>query len=506
MNTNTDSMRPRPKPNPVAALMVLLVLAGVLLALAAVTAPYGRPAPPPAKVKAGRRPVKAVVPKAPLRLSRTTLVAGDPDRDWVLVWAASGDLSPTTYKLGNTAVPRTSPLAGEDDGYPNFFGRLRIPAGTAPGVYSVDAGRGPEAAVTVVAAPPVRTGTVVPGTTSAEQTQKLLAQGVTVVTYLPGVHVFDRSVVVPGPATFYGYGGARIGRRAVNPTPDGKVPLFELSAAPGCSFCGLDVFYDEPSEAFRSTGGQTGLVLANCTFRNCNLGFYFAGAVVRDCVFDKAGAVIAPGGVWVGNTFVGRGPVNPFDHWGNLGPLALIDSTFSGTRRGPVFNAADGPIADGLFIGTTLRDINGTPNGCESFLCEGGTWDRHLVFRTRATNCLGAVFQPDRGGDSVLADDLAITGGLGLNLSGPATNWTVQNFELRDCGVWAPGATNCTFQAGSVVGWAPTRGPETFPNTSPGLLGRKAACVSGSPTNVLNAVNLWVQPPWLGQTGFTVTP
>jgi hypothetical protein len=441
-----------------------------------------------------------------LQLSRTTLTAGDPDRNYALVWSVDAGLG-LAYKLGQTPVPRQTLLAGEDDeGYEPFYGVLRVPDGTPPGRYVVDVGRGPEATVQVAPSPVWKPAPVVQSGTgkSAETVQTALNAGHNYVTFAPGIHTFDRTVTVPGVATFDAY-GAVLARQMANPVGD-KFPLFDLSNAPGCGFYGLNVFYDQPSSVLWANPTIIpGTVLANCRFRGCNLGFYLRDALVRDCLFENAGAGVAPAGLWLRVTFSGRGLQDPFDFWANVGPLAMMECVFRGTRRGPCFNAGHGPIADGLYVGTQLADINATPNGCESFLCESGTWDRNMVFRTRATGCLGAVLQLPGGGAGNLVNDLYVDGGVGINFCepGPVTGTTVRQFELRNgAGIYCPVGSGNLFQDGSVVQWAPGRGAESFQNGSPGLLGRTASCVSADPSNVLQRVNLWPADGWVGQTGF----
>jgi hypothetical protein len=278
---------------------------------------------------------------------------------------------------------------------------------------------------------------------------------------------------------------------------------------------GITFVYDQPGMVFLCNPPlqNSGLVVADCTFRRCNLGFYLGGCLIRDCVFDRGGAVIAPGGLYLRCQFNGPSMQHAWSHWGQLGPTALIDPFFRDTDRGPVFSAANAPIEDFLCVGLTCRGIDRTPNGNEIVLVEGANpFRRSQFFHTRISCCQSSLFQFDQVAADLYARDLFMDGGMGVLLWGKdVSNVTVQDFELRNgAGIYVgPKARNCSFIDGSVIAWAPGRGNQHWQNPGPFGHLRTVACWSDGPnaaTNKLTRVPVLALPAGLTAVrGFTET-
>jgi hypothetical protein len=429
---------------------------------------------------------------------RTSLVTGDTDRSWTVAWSRDGNLH-LVYDLlqnGKKTASITSTATAFEQWYDSaYYGRADLPDGVKPGAYQLDTGGG-VLNVTVTAAPNRKVlATPVPAGNSSAAVRSAFAAGNRVVTLAPGEHVWDSAAVaLPENAVLRGYGatvrrsasGGEYNARALVPT------------GANVSVYGVTFVYDVPGQVFHCAPGQPqpGLVVADCVFKRCNLGWGPTDVLIRDTRFDSAGCIIAPPGLYYRCTWTGPPTQHAFHYWGGGDysgkHLALIDNIFDGCDRGPVFNAAAGPVNDNLFVGTSLRNINATPDGNESFACEGaGSFDHNLFLHTRAHNCDGPVFQPSGNGDTKSRDglvrDLTIDGGFGIVFWGAVSGWTVQDFEIRRggiyCGAGPVGGTvpaGNAFTDGTVTGFCPTRGNQTFQNLSPVALGRTAACVDDS--------------------------
>ncbi len=197
--------------------------------------------------------------------------------------------------------------------------------------------------------------------------------GVDQVSTYSKMHVFER----PGERVFVVLSAGNLAtsqavihslRREFKDSPyNGNWPLFYFMG-PNCSFYGLEFVYDRPGTVFVSNPAQSGLVVSDCAFRGCNLGWYFTEALIRDCRFDGGGATIAPDGLYLRCKFIGPGVQHAWNYWGQQ-PVAMIDGSFVNTDRGPCFNLR-GDLAEFLCVGLTCSGINRTPNGNEILLAE----------------------------------------------------------------------------------------------------------------------------------------
>lgn len=446
--------------------------------------------------------------KSPLVLFRKALTLGDPDRDWTYCWTRGGNLGKTWRFGGETVAPFSIPSTVEFWDR-EFHGGIKA---TRPGQFEVDCGRGAEAVLTV--APPInrKSKRIHASADSAYQIQRAVDAGYREFILEAGEHVLDKTVILPDDSMIRGY-GAVVRRTAANPPAGEKSNLPAFIPGSNVSIYGLTFQHDRSDLIFLSRKSPSGLVCADCTFRRCQFGFFMKDVLIRDCRFESAGAVIVPGGLWLRCTFSGMPPQHTWAYWSNQGPVALIDCVFDGTDRGPIFNAAGGPISDVLCCGLICKNINATPNGNEIFLCEGeGPFDRPMVFHTRVTSCQSAVFQFDRVSRNGICRDLFIDGGMGLCLWGRnISGWEVSNFELRNgAGIYlGAGAKYNRFIDGSIIAWAPGRANQTYQNPSPLGYKRKIAAWaegSGAATNVLQRVEfLGIDRAFTNLSGFTVS-
>ncbi len=441
----------------------------------------------------------------PLTASRLRLTPSDPDRALVYLSCVDGNLG--QFKLNGQPVPRTQLCYGEDPTDSAFHGGLTLPANTAPGTYQVDAGRGPELTITVVAAPIRRTAIV----STFGQFQRAVQQGYLDITLSPGR--YDWTAPVTLPANFILRGDGAVIRRLPVTNLGTNWPALVIGgndvSVYGCTFnydaigAGGMVFFANPT--------ASGLVLGDCSFRRCNFGFYFSQSYVRDCTFLSAGAGPAPSALFVRDTFTGPPAYgDPLQIW-NSG-FQGIDLVFNGTSRGPVFNASGGPIEGCLFAGTRLNGINATPNGNECFLCEGGALNRSLFLHTRMSGCLSTAYQFDGGSDGVLVSDHFQDGGLGLYVNaGPGKvvrNLTVRSSEFQRCGVYAgPNSDGFSLTDTSVVAFANSRGNQSWPNPAPWMWRITAVQNEGPPTNSTARLNITQLPAGcVAQSGFAIGP
>jgi len=456
-------------------------------------------------------------PPAPLMAARTRLTLGDVDRMTTVVWSRDGGLAvsptwgvPPTYTLidsaGNkTTLPRAVLPFWEDQSDQAYYGGVTIPQALSPGQYMLDAGRGPELAITVLPAV-ARKPVTIPAGTSAAKIQQLV--GIyNDLTFAPGRYDLDRLIRLPANCRLWGHHAVihpLVGSLGVNNA------VFEVDYE-GVSLYGFEFVYDQPGQAIAGLN-QPGMVLKDCTFRRCNLGFYMVDALVSDCDFHSAGAVQAPTGLWLRNTFHGPATQQAWSGWSGLGRYAMVDNVFEGCDRGPCFNTVGGPITDGLWISTRLRNIDTVGGGNEMFAFEGpGPFSRHLFLHTRCTGCTGAIFQWGGNADGTaqnnLVNDLEADG-IGILFWGAnVTNNTVSNFRLHGgagiyCGPADPAKptgvqANNAFVDGSVNGWYPNRGSASFQNPSPVMLGRTVAAWAGgasAATNTLQRVSVATAP------------
>lgn len=445
-----------------------------------------------------------------LQASRTQLVQGDSDRNFVYVWDRAGGLG-NTYTLrpsgvGPTLVAARGQLvSGEDDTDAPYHGMFQLPDPTViavpSGTYVLDVGRGPELTLQIITFP-TRASQTIPAGYSRPAIQAALAANKLAITLAPGEHIIDVPITLPDYTSIIMHGATA--RRLVSQADinaEENAPCFQVGDH--VTVYGGTFLYPVPGQVFRANPGSSDLVVVDSTFKACNFGFYFANSMVRDCRFESGGGmVIAPGGLILRPYFQGPGFQDPYQYWFGQGPAAVLNAVFDKTSRGPVFNAADGTISDLLFVGTLCSNINWTPNGNEIFLCEGGEFNNLLCFHTRVTSCESALFGWNGGGTNSLISDLAVDGGAGISfdindLAAPdatITNQTVQFFQIMKGGIYCgPSTTSCLFTDGSVIAFTPTRANQTFQNPSPVGFQRIIAAWSNGPsagTNTLTRVSI----------------
>jgi hypothetical protein len=408
---------------------------------------------------------------------RTRVTPGDPDRDFVYTW-------------GGTAPGREQLSSAEAFYDTSHHGLYRLGPDAVPGPLALG---GVTAEVVAAPARPLRRVPATEGSLAA--IKKATANGPVDLFLNPGLHRWDDTVVLPGGTRVFGY-GAHVAHGYKAASFGNNWPILFLAGG-DISIYGVTFRHTRPGSVFYANPAVAGLVLADCTFRNCNLGFFATGAFVRDCDFIAAGATIAPGGLYLRCRFFGPPGTHAFCYWSGQGPLAVLDCVFDGTDRGPTFNTAWGPQHGHLFVGTACRNINGTLNGNEIFAFEGpGPFNNHVINHTRVTDCQGAVLQwggnADGHAEANSVRDLFVDGGSGISFWGGAVGNTVEDFELRNgagiyCGTQA---RDNVFRNGSVINWAPGRGNQHWQN--PSHLGhlRTLAVLDEGVNNVLDAVHI----------------
>lgn len=427
---------------------------------------------------------------APIASFRQRMTAGDLDRNWTNITCADGQLSPT-WTVGGQSYTRWQVPSVNSSYDLGFHGGFAVTDSTPQGILTLNVGR---PLVLEVVTNPVRRTLVLPlpVTTTASTVQLYVNAGYNDITLAPGLHQWDRLVNLPAYVKLSGY-GATVKRIPGNPY-GGNSPLLYISGR-DVSIYGITFINDMPlGVVVQANPSQPGLVIADCTFNRCQLGFYFTQALIRDCTFNKGGAVIAPAGLFWRCVFNGPSITDPWQFWymGNGITTQMIDCVFNKTQRGPVFNALGNSVDDSFFSGVQCHGIVRDNNDCECWLCEGGRVNRLMAFHCRVTGCDSSTFQFDGGSADCYVRDFAQDGGFGLNVSPTpgctTTNFVMQDFELRRCGIYCgANATTCSFVDGSIIGYAPTRGNQGWQNTTPVGFLRTIAAWSEGPNAQTNS-------------------
>jgi hypothetical protein len=404
---------------------------------------------------------------------RTRLTPGDPDRATTLLWSLAGvpPGDPTFQPANGPAVRLAASSCARGPWADPYARAVTLPADAPPGRGWILFGTERAAEVEVLARPKARTtSTVTPASTSPVAVEKILRDGKTCV-LAPGRHVWGRAVTLPPGARVEAY-GARITR-----LPDGDYGERMFVGGQDATILGATL---EPAMlAFHADPAVTGLVLRDVTLVNGILGYGHGQCLFADCLFDRAGCLYAPPGLYARCRWRDN-PAGAHAFWGGNypGTLALVDCDFDGTGRGPCFGTNLGSVADCLFAGTTCRGINRDDNGNEIFLCEGQDstkeYSRNLHVHTRVASCDSNLFQL---GDCPARDNLfldtVMDGGGGLWVAGgndaPQTGNVTDGFELRGTGgitlgwtdgngrVHGRGVAGNVWRNGAVIGFRPTR-------------------------------------------------
>lgn len=463
----------------------------------------------------------APVPPAPVPTIafRTRLVVGDSDRNWTYISAADGNLSLVWHVNGKPYQPW--PLPAVDATWEaGYHGGFVIADNQPAGNIVLDCSHGPPVQIQVVVSP-TRTNLTYPAGTSPASIQadidKLTKAGkVPDITLLAGPHTWNQMVTLPANAVVRGF-NATIRRLPLN-NYGGNWPIFYVGGQ-DVSVYGLTFVNDQPGGmVFAANPSQSGVVVADCIFRRCNLGFYLTASLVRDCRFESGGAIISPSGLFWRCCFLGPSVIDPWQFWylGKDNTAQMIDCTFDKTCRGPVFNALGQSINDPLFCGVECHGVVRGNNGDECWLVEGGPVNRLIAFHCRTVGCDSASFQFDGGSTDCYIRDFVQDGGAGVSVNpwlkgATSTNFVLDDFELRRCGVYCgPGASGCSFTSGTIIGYLPTRGNQTWRNPAPLCDSRRIAAWAEGPqaaTNTLSNVDVIGLPAgFTGVQGFAVQP
>jgi hypothetical protein len=453
-------------------------------------------------------PALPVAPtRTPLNAFRTRLCA-EQDRDWTYFNTYDGSLA-SSWKIGGQAYTPFLIPAVQLYYDSLYHGGYRLPANTPAGTLTVDCGRGIETTLTAIA-PPARKATTIAAGSTAAQVNAAIAAGYLDVTLAAGLHQWEQMVSLPANVILRGH-GATVQRLPLNNY--GTNWPCVLVTGQDVSIYGITWINDNPGGmVLLANPTQAGLVVGDCAIRRCNLGFYFSGALIRDCVFDGGGAIPAPGGMYLRCHWIGPSVnMDPWQFWAGLGSVQMVDCIFDKTQRGPVFNAGGGTISDCLFAGVECHDIVCGNNGDECWLCEGGALTRMVCLHCRVIGCDSATFQFTSGGSAILVRDFVQDGGAGVQLdyadNSPTTGFTLEDFELRRCGIYCGSkATGNQFLNGSVIDFQPTRYNQAFQNTSKLSFQRTVAVLINGPGNTLTGVaTLGMAPGMTGVQQFTAS-
>ncbi len=381
-----------------------------LTAFALTIAVAAQPPPPPA--------APAIV------ASRPRLIVGDPWRSRVVVWSPTAslplfgpNLSPPIYTLGTTRISRDPTTGwGEDWWDATLHGTVTLPAAVAPGSYTLNCGT-VSLPLTVVA--PVKPGSAkaLTPTATIKDINKAIADGHPVA-LAPGEYTLDGTLNpdrLPN-VTVRGYGAVlrwTPGGSAIGVGDDMTIEGLTLDA-PGRQYT-LD-------DGHGDLTGSRGLVLYRVT-TTPQTQLWWGGRElwVEQCTFN--GSCTAAGqGAWINNVFRGgRGGGTSFSQNQYGSGSAVVDNLWDGADRGPTVNLSGGSSYDAsLYLWNALRGIRRGLNGSESWLCEGGAFNRCLILHTQSYGCIGSFCQWDGGGVGNRVWDARVDG-YGVNLMGPVT-------------------------------------------------------------------------------------
>lgn len=441
---------------------------------------------------------------SPLVAYRTELVA-EPDRDSLVAWCYDGNLD-LVWTLGNVNIQTKGTPQTESYYDPSTHGEISLPNGMKAGSYKLDAGRGPELTINVVSPPVRRTATIPP---DIVQLRAKIAAGFNDITIQSGTVWVDKITSLPDWLILRC--DKVVFRRKYTGDALGNWAMFSLGDR--VSIYGAEFIHDkQPGNVFYSglVPLKQGLVLVDCRFYRCDLGYFLKQAYVRDCKFIDAGCAIAPHGLYQRCRFTGCMQ----DPWRwcytqDLTPTAQIDCEYRNTTRGRTFAAAAG-LSDFLAVGTSYTEIDRVGGGAELDLFEGfGVIGRFTFLHTRVRRCVGSWLQVDHSANGIYARDVYIDGGQGILLWADVgcANVVVQDFELRNAGVWLGRfTTGADFTDGSIFDFSTGRHNSNFQQTGPQDLSRTVAAYAEGPnaaTNTLTRIRIEPLSGYTASQGFT---
>lgn len=313
---------------------------------------------------------QAIGAEIPAQFFRTTLYAGDPDRNWTALWSRGDPSDPGSLGLirnGDTkydVTPGVELRLRDSEQFENWHWRgLRCDQiGTWPVVVN---GR-TKGEITVVKSPKRIQTTLTPG------------QRVGSISVLPAQGL-------------NGYGCFLTGN---------------LTVSPGATIVGLTIDGNV-------TGSFDNCVFDSCVFRRGQVGPMLEtdrGCLFKDCKFENCTVATCSSGMFLRCVWVGKPALGGHNFCNERGTrLALIDCTFDGTDRGVIARATWGDNSDNLYAGIWFKNIAMTPNGGELICVEGNRsplgFNRNLMFCLRASACVGSVlFFDGQANDNLLSN------------------------------------------------------------------------------------------------------
>lgn len=341
---------------------------------------------------------KGQTPSA-VQLSRTQLVLGDSDRDWLIIWTRDGFYKPgekpAPIKLISTN-PKLSANQYETDSV-NLRERteleswhwaaVRAKPDTPLGKYDVTLLGRSLGEIEVIEKPIRRTTRLTAGAT-AKSISEHLARGEDII-LAPGEYRLTTPISLHPGSTLSGYGATLSGETGAY--QKALVTLANDSTIRGVTF--------RPTLAAVTGQGPSNkagnVTFADCTFYDCMFGILDSpGLQLHRCKFDRAGVPQCNGGIFVHCEWKGQAKVGHSLAMLNTRQFAMVQCRMDGTDRGPVLR---GDINEPLLAGVRLSNIDEVNNGCEICCIEGGIPTqgvrRGLFMSWRSTNCVGP-FQP----------------------------------------------------------------------------------------------------------------
>jgi hypothetical protein len=220
-----------------------------------------------------------------------------------------------------------------------------------------------------------------------------------------------------------------------------------------------------------SQGLLSNFTLRRCVFRNVQLGQWSKpGFWAEDCVWEEGGGCTGMSGpaLWLRCTF--RGLIDPVsgNAWsGTAGSgMAVLDSDFIATDRGPVLKVTDTDVTENLFSGMVCDRLGEVFDGCEVGAQKNTThhadYNLFLHLRYRGEGFGFRIFKVNATGN--LLRDFVLDGGGGIQIVGDDAHAvysnTVEQGEVRGGRCRLENATENYMRNVGFIGPRPTQGSE----------------------------------------------